>query len=197
MPPQAIEPELLARLKSDVEQIKHVAATGGDGIVDSAAKTRATFGLTTDFQSNLLQKSAASWELAIHPNLLPIIEGVLGHHCLASSFGFRHVGPGEQAQALHTDDGLYDFSVFERPFKKQLVCNSMLALDDFTVANGATRLVPTSHRWAEYPGKPPLDPGWSGRRTLLTELSLIGKGKYQAQASNEKPDRFTMRLYRA
>ena len=147
----AFEPALVERLRVDIERIKEVAAAGGDGVIDGIGKTQATFGETANFQSNLLSKSRASWEIAVHPNLLRIIEGVLGHHCLASSFGFRHIGPGEKAQGLHTDDGLYDFSVFQRPFAKQLVCNSMVALQDFTLENGATRIVPTSHRWAEYP----------------------------------------------
>lgn len=103
------------------------------------------------FQSNLLSKSRASWDVATHPNLLRIVEGVVGHDCLASSFGFRNIGPGEKVQHLHTDDALYRYDVFERPFKKPLVCNSMVALQDFTAQNGATRLVPASHRWAEYP----------------------------------------------
>ena len=134
----AFEPELVERLRADIERIKEVAAAGGDGVIDGIGKTQATFGETANFQSNLLSKSRASWEIAVHPNLLRIIEGVLGHHCLASSFGFRHIGPGEKAQGLHTDDGLYDFSVFQRPFAKQLVCNSMVALQDFSLENGAT-----------------------------------------------------------
>ena len=43
---------------------------------------------------------------------------------------------------LHRDDDLYPVA---RPHP-QLVTNVMWALDDFTVANGATRVVPGSHR---------------------------------------------------
>lgn len=147
----ALSPELLGRLRRDIGHIKRVARAGGNGVIDAARKTETIFGETANFQSNLLTKSRTSWELATHPNLLRIVEGVVGHDCLASSFGFRHIGPGEKVQPLHTDDALYRYDVFERPFKKPLVCNSMAALDDFTAANGATCLVPGSHRWPEFP----------------------------------------------
>ena len=53
----------------------------------------------------------------------------------------RKIGPGEVAQVLHHDDGIYPLL---RPHP-EVVLNTMWALDDFTEANGATRIVAGSH----------------------------------------------------
>ena len=83
------------------------------------------------------------WEaIPVHDKVLPIIEGVLDEGCLVSSLSSVKILPGETAQPLHTDDQLIPMT---RPHAA-CVCNSMWALTDFTQANGATRVVPGSHR---------------------------------------------------
>ncbi|GIR14687.1 MAG: hypothetical protein CM15mP25_4420 [Gammaproteobacteria bacterium] len=46
--------------------------------------------------------------------------------------------PGEEAQVLHADDACYPSHLL--PFEMQI--SALWALDDFTVENGATRVVP-------------------------------------------------------
>ncbi|HUY21465.1 MAG TPA: phytanoyl-CoA dioxygenase family protein [Acidimicrobiales bacterium] len=79
---------------------------------------------------------------AVHPLVLGVLDEVLGHCQLSAPTGIE-IGPGEVAQVLHHDDGIYPLP---RPHG-EVVLNTMWALDDFTEANGATRLVPGSHRW--------------------------------------------------
>jgi ectoine hydroxylase-related dioxygenase (phytanoyl-CoA dioxygenase family) len=67
---------------------------------------------------------------------------VLDSGCLLSSLSSIAIGPGESAQPIHADDQIIPIP---KPHPA-VVCNSMWALTDFTDANGATRLVPGSHR---------------------------------------------------
>ena len=77
----------------------------------------------------------------MHPLVLGALEHVLGPHFQLSGPTGIEIGPGEVEQVLHRDDDIYPIA---RPHP-QLVTNVMWAFDDFTVENGATRLVPGSH----------------------------------------------------
>lgn len=54
------------------------------------------------------------------------------------------IGPGEKAQALHRDEDAWPHLKAPKPL---LQVEAMFALTDFTVENGATQVVPGSHRW--------------------------------------------------
>ena len=91
---------------------------------------------------NLLAHGGPWLDVPVHPTVLPIVEGVLTAGALISSVSSIAIGPGEAAQPVHADDQAMPLT---RPHRA-VVCNSMWALTDFTEANGATRLVPGSHR---------------------------------------------------
>ena len=93
----------------------------------------------------LFAKTRAFDDLATHPLVLGVLDGVLGESYQLSAPTGIEIGPGEKAQVLHTDDGIYPIA---RPHD-ELVLNTMWALDDFTEANGATRIVPGSHKWVD------------------------------------------------
>jgi ectoine hydroxylase-related dioxygenase (phytanoyl-CoA dioxygenase family) len=92
----------------------------------------------------LFAKTRAFDDAAVDPLVLGVLDRVLGHYQLSAPTGIE-IGPGEVAQVLHFDDGIYPLS---RPHA-ELVCNTMWALDPFTAANGATRIVPASHNWID------------------------------------------------
>jgi len=96
--------------------------------------------------SGLVNKDPLFGVCFTHPRVLACIAYVLGGFKL-SSLNFRAALPGRGHQALHTDWG--------RPVApgEYQVCNSIWLLDDFTADNGATRVVPGSHRL----GVPPRD----------------------------------------
>ena len=97
----------------------------------------------------LFAKTRAFDGPAIHPLLLGVLDRVLGNYQLSAPTGIQ-IGPGEKAQGLHRDEGVYPLPT-DYP---NVVLNTMWALDDFTVDNGATRLVPGSHKWTDrVPGR--------------------------------------------
>ena len=77
--------------------------------------------------------------LPFAPALLSLVREVLGNGCVLSGFNGLSMLPGGTPQALHLDQP-------ESTPGLALNLNAVHALDDFTVENGATRLVPGSHR---------------------------------------------------
>lgn len=96
---------------------------------------------------NLLAHGRLYEEIPVQARVLPVVEGVLDRDCLVSSLSSISIAPGETRQPLHGDDQLIGLPRQETP----LVCNTMWALTDFTEANGATRIVPGSHKKTTYP----------------------------------------------
>ncbi|HUS53079.1 MAG TPA: phytanoyl-CoA dioxygenase family protein [Thermohalobaculum sp.] len=76
-----------------------------------------------------------------HEKVLPVIEGILGTEIILGSLNSRVVRPGEGDQAFHAD--------IPNQLRKSgapVMVNTVWALVDFTAQNGATRIVPGSHR---------------------------------------------------
>jgi len=70
--------------------------------------------------------------------LLALMRAVLGPGCVLGSLNGLAMRPGGSGQELHIDQG-------ESVPGTVLTVNALHTLDDFTVANGCTRLVPGSH----------------------------------------------------
>ena len=105
----------------------------------------------TDRLADLVNKDPVFRVCFTDPRVLACIAYVLGAFKL-SSLNFRAALPGRGHQALHTDWG--------RPVTpgEYQVCNSIWLLDDFTAGNGATRVVPGSHRLGRLPRDAMPDP---------------------------------------
>ncbi len=95
---------------------------------------------------NLLTRSFACQQIAIHPLVLAIADRILLPYCARYQLGYTgvmHLEPGERAQTLHRDGRCYPFANPCPP----LILATMWSLGDFTESNGCTRVVPGSHRW--------------------------------------------------
>src|SRR5262245_3864564 len=132
-------PGLLARVVDELRPWVEATPRGSDDF--SGRRTRRT--------GALIARSEAARELVMHPLVIDAVGGVLGH---ATSFQLHltqliEVGPGEPAQPVHRDQWAFDFFPFPSGYEVQ--CNTIWAIDDFRDHNGATRLVPGSHRAAD------------------------------------------------
>ncbi|MBI3994127.1 MAG: phytanoyl-CoA dioxygenase family protein [Candidatus Lambdaproteobacteria bacterium] len=91
---------------------------------------------------NLIAKTRVLDALCLHPTVLALLEGFLDDQLqLSQTLGIT-IYPGQGAQALHRDDNYYPLP---RP-RMPLTVNTFWAITDFTEDNGATLLVPGSHR---------------------------------------------------
>lgn len=93
-----------------------------------------------DRLADLVNKGAVFDVFYTHPRVLAGVSAVLGKYFKLSSLNYRAAKPGSGHQQLHVD---WKNSVVNGVFK---VCNSIWLLDDFTGQNGATRIVPGTHK---------------------------------------------------
>jgi ectoine hydroxylase-related dioxygenase (phytanoyl-CoA dioxygenase family) len=95
----------------------------------------------------LLNKGDCFIDLALHPRVSELMVHLLGYGYLLSNIDANIAGPGGPPMFLHADQSFVPPPWPEYP----LVANAMWMLDDFTPENGATRVVPGSHKRGEGP----------------------------------------------
>lgn len=131
-----LSPDAVAAVRAELRDVLARTPTGRNDFE----------GFATQRVYALFAKTRAFDGPATHPLLQGVLDRVLGPHQLSAPVGIS-IGPGEKAQVLHRDDAVYPLP---QPHQ-EVVLNTMWPFDDFTVANGATRLVPGSHRSSERP----------------------------------------------
>lgn len=96
--------------------------------------------------ANLVNKGRVFEEAILTPRVLECMGHVLGTRFKLSSLNARSANPySDSDQPLHADSAAVSDEL------GYWVCNSVWMLDDFTLENGATRMVPGSHRWGYAP----------------------------------------------
>jgi len=151
---------------STVEEVAEVLAADGGaiidrlvdpGIFDAMRSELAPFMADTpygdDFSGHrtrrtggLVARAPSSHQLVMHPLVAGAVGSVLAH---ATAFQLHltqiiSIEPAQDAQYIHRDQWAFDF--FSFPTGYEVTCNTIWAMTDFTEENGATRLIPGSHR---------------------------------------------------
>jgi ectoine hydroxylase-related dioxygenase (phytanoyl-CoA dioxygenase family) len=95
----------------------------------------------------LLARTRCMDQAALDPLVLDTLDQVIGPGAQFSLTYATQVHPGQDAQILHYEQGIYPL-----PRDRDVMMTAIWALDDFTADNGSTRVVPGSHRLTQ--GKP-------------------------------------------
>ncbi len=136
---QLVPPSTMDRAVEELKPWLDATAFGPDGF--SGFQTRRTGGLVA--------RSATCRELVMHPTVTGAVASVLSH---ATSWQLHltqviAIGPEQEAQPVHRDQWAFDFFPFPQGYEVQ--CNTIWAMTDFVEENGATRVIPGSHRFED------------------------------------------------
>lgn len=132
-----LDEDALERIKNDLKPFLEVTKNGQDEFT----------GFETKRVGALMARSKTCQDLALDPLINQMTESFLGPHCESYQLHFTsaiQIGPGESSQILHRDRGVWGGYI---PRKIETQFSTVWAINDFTKENGATQVVPGSHKW--------------------------------------------------
>ena len=127
----------LESIKNDLKPYLNVTRNGQDEFT----------GFETKRVGALMARSKTCQDLALDPLINQMAESFLGPHCESYQLHFTsaiQIGPGESSQILHRDRGVWGGYI---PRKIETQFSTVWAINDFKKENGATQVVPGSHKW--------------------------------------------------
>ncbi len=132
-----IDQDQVDRISTDLNPYLKIDAFGRDEFT----------GFKTKRVGALIARSEACQELALHKKINEISKLYLEPHGDGYQLHFTSavcIGPGESKQILHRDRGIWGGYL---PRKVEPLMSTIWAITEFTKANGATQVVPGSHKW--------------------------------------------------
>ncbi len=145
---QLVDADACDRLAAELGPWLDQTPFGGDAF--SGHHTRRTGGL--------LSRCPTSAALVANPLVLDVVDRVLWPKKTTFQLHLTQsiaIGPDSPAQVLHRDHWCFDFFPFPRDVDVEV--STIWALTDFHEANGATRVVPDSHRTPDDTSYTPAD----------------------------------------
>ena len=132
-----LDEDALERIKNDLKPFLEVTKNGQDEFT----------GYKTKRVGALMARSKTCQDLALNTFINQMADSFLGPHCESYQLHFTsaiQIGPGESSQILHRDRGVWGGYI---PRKIETQFSTVWAINDFTKENGATQVVPGSHKW--------------------------------------------------
>lgn len=137
-----------------------------DGMLGSNRGRNNFEGSCTERIYTLVARHGIFQEIVEDPRIMAICDALFMPNYLLTASQAIVIGPGETPQPWHTDDSFYPIP---RP-RPMVSLSTIVAVEDFTSANGATEVVPGSHLWddarvaGDYrTGEQEADPGFAAR----------------------------------
>jgi len=117
----------------------------------------AFWGVNTRQLHDLFPRSRTFREEIIDADLLhdigdKVFGGERTGYCLVDA-DIIDVGPGSAAQQLHRDLERYPPFITLGPAMQEIMITFLIALTDFTIDNGGTRVIPGSNHWTDFSDK--------------------------------------------
>jgi len=138
--------DVVTRFNAEIEPVLAATARGESAMFDPFCTW--FYGRQTLTITGLAGKSRIfATEVLTHPLYRAICDEVLLPICACYRLNVAQVldrGPGSEQQLLHRDEAAWPHLFQPHP---DVQVASVIALEDFTAANGATRVAPGSHRW--------------------------------------------------
>lgn len=141
----ALQASQLVSINADLDKI--VSATPPGLRHPTSERYIEFYGANTIRFDGIPAKSDTFLQAMQLPFLVGVANELLLPNCedyLLNTGQLIQIGPGETAQAIHRDEDAWGYLKQPKPL---LQVEAMFALSDFTAANGATQVVPGSHRW--------------------------------------------------
>lgn len=136
--PGLLEPTVVDSLRVELdlmlESHASLSAREGDGEFAGAA-TRRVY--------DPLARTRALDCLILHPRVSDVLDQALGKQRQLGMTIVSRIDGAQPAQMLHYDAGIYPL----RDLGRAVEANVIWAIDDFSIGNGGTVVVPGSHRW--------------------------------------------------
>ena len=132
-----VAPEIMDAIRNETATYIDACPTGAD---DFGGRQTRRIGA-------LVARSETARQVVMDPLVLGTAKRVMSQ---VASFQLHltqiiAIGPGQVAQPIHRDQWAFDFFPFPKGYEVQ--CNTIWAMDDFTEANGATRVIPGSNHY--------------------------------------------------